>query len=71
MFEIRDITQGKYNQLALCGKLENDVLYIIYLDKRTCILCNKEFKRYEEFESKIFCPECVLKLTGPKTKGEK
>ena len=59
---IEEIKQVEYNNLCIEGKVKDNVLYIIYADKRKCIICGKEYKRYNEFESKIFCPDCILSI---------
>lgn len=67
---IEEMKQVEYNDLCIEGKVKDNVFYIIYIDKRNCLLCGKEYKRYNEFESKIFCPDCILSIRKPK-KGDR
>ena len=58
------IKQDHYLKLLLEDKLNPDTLYVTYYDKRTCLLCQREYERSNSEENPNFCSECLEKLGG-------
>ena len=64
--EYEELSEEEFRILSIEGKLKQCTLYVVYYDKQTCILCQKEFKRSYADENPNFCPECLKRLEGEK-----
>jgi hypothetical protein len=61
---IKDIKQSEYDLLLNKGLVMSNILYKVYIDKRTCLLCQKEYLRYNINDNPNFCPDCLNLLTN-------
>ena len=59
---IEELSEYDYKMLCINGKVLKDVFYMTYYDKRTCMLCLKEYKRRNVDENPNFCLNCLTRL---------
>ena len=64
--DIEELSEYEYKKLCVNGEVLNNVLYVLYYDKKTCLLCQEEYKRSSADENPNFCPSCLKLLKGDK-----